>query len=298
VKTIVFGMPGNERLADALAKSVGMDRGIIHVDRFPDGESHIRLATDVSGRNAIIVCGLDHPDGKMLPLIFAASAARDFGARRIGIVAPYFAYLRQDARFQSGDALSSVHFAKLVSRYFDWIACMDPHLHRFKSMEALCSIPVVAIHAAPAIGEWIRANVVSPVIVGPDDESRQWASDVAERAGAPYEILRKERKGDRDVNIVLPSGGPDWSGLTPVLLDDIISTGGTMMTAVARLLESGSRPPVCVGVHAIFADDSYEKLRKSGAARVVTCNTIAHESNAIDVDPAIVNGVLGLLGRR
>src|SRR5690606_19684255 len=147
---------------------------------------------------------------------------------------------------------------------------------------------------APAMAAWISANVSDAVIIGPDDESEQWVAEVAHLAAAPHAILHKERKGDHEVEISLPHTGR-WRGRTPVLLDDIISSGGTMMAAVGRLRAAGLAARVCLGVHAVFAQDAYSKLRTCGAAGVITCNTIQHSSNAIDVHPAIVEGVRALL---
>jgi ribose-phosphate pyrophosphokinase len=124
-------------------------------------------------------------------------------------------------------------------------------------------------------------------VIGPDGESEQWAAEVARGAGAPWLVLEKTRRGDRDVTVSVPDAGR-LGGRTPVLVDDIISTARTMIAAVAHLVRLGSTPPpVCVGVHAVFAGDAQAELQAAGAARIVTTNTIAHPTNAIDIVPAI-----------
>jgi len=180
-----------------------------------------------------------------------------------------------------GEAITSRTFASVLSRAFDWIATVDPHLHRYPTLGDVYSIPGVVAHAAPELARWIRENVESPIIIGPDGESAQWAEEVAGAAGAPVAILEKRRHGDRDVEISPPK--VDLGRHTPVLIDDIISSARTMAEAVRVLAREGAASPVCVGVHAVFAGGAEEALRAAGVSRVVTCNTIVHPTNAIDV---------------
>src|SRR6516165_4278571 len=112
---VIFALPGNEAITGALATQLGAELGTSEVRRFPDGDSYVRLDTPVAGRAVILVCTLDRPDEKFLPLSFMATTARELGADRVGLVSPYLAYMRQDKRFRSGEAVSSVHFAKLLS---------------------------------------------------------------------------------------------------------------------------------------------------------------------------------------
>jgi ribose-phosphate pyrophosphokinase len=233
---------------------------------------------------------LHDPDSKIPALLFAASTARELGAARVGLVAPYLAYMRQDKRFTEGESVTSLHFAKLISRYVDWLVTVDPHLHRRTSLDDIYSVPSIVVHAAPLLAQWIRANVDSPVLIGPDSESEQWVSEVAREANAPWLVLEKIRRGDRDVSVSIPDPGA-LRDRTPVLVDDIISTARTMMAAAHHLAGRGLAPPVCVGVHAVFAGTAYADLAAAGVARVVTCNTIAHESNAIDVSGPLAEAV-------
>ena len=283
MKAIICALPGNEAVADALALQLHAERGELRVRRFPDEESHVRFGCDVSGRPVVLVCSLDRPDQKLLQLAFAADAARDLGAVRVGVVAPYLAYMRQDMRFQPGEAVTSLSFARMVSGFADWLLCVDPHLHRHLSLREIYSIPAVTAHAAPAMAKWISTYVRSPVIVGPDSESEQWVSEVARLAVAPYALLEKVRKGDMDVEVTMEHPAR-WREHTPVLVDDIISSAGTMIAAANFLREAGLQAPVCVGVHAIFGGDAYQRLRAC-VGDVITCNTVIHPSNAIDVTP-------------
>lgn len=140
------------------------------------------------------------------------------------------------------------------------------------------------------ISKWINENVQQPVLIGPDSESEQWVSKVAADANAPYIILEKIRKGDRNVRVSVPHV-EKYKEYIPVLVDDIISTAHTMLETIGHLKKAAMKPPVCIGIHAVFADKAYVKLLKAGAEKVVTCNTITHPSNAICVDEVLAGEV-------
>lgn len=291
---VILPLPDNTASAERLAAELRAERGFVLVRRFPDGETYVRLLTPISGREVVLVCTLDRPDDKLLPLVMLAAAARDLGASRVGLVAPYLCYLRQDRRFQPGEAITSVPFAQLLSRFMDWLVTIDPHLHRYGSLADIYPIPTHTAHAAPLIADWIRARVPDPVVVGPDSESAQWVAAVAAEADAPYVVLKKIRHGDRDVDISLPDIDR-WRGRTPVLVDDIVSTAATLIKTVGHLRLIRMPPPVCICVHGIFADQAFEDLRAAGAGPIVTCNTVPHASNAIDVSVLLARGVRQIL---
>jgi ribose-phosphate pyrophosphokinase len=282
MRPILFAMPGGEPFAARLATLTECEQHDLLVRRFPDGESYVRLLTDVKDRDVIFVCMLDRPDDKILPLYFAASIARELGARRIGLVIPYLPYMRQDARFRDGEGITSAHFGRLVSGFCDWLVTVDPHLHRHHDLAEVYSVATTVVHAAPEIAQWIAANVRDPIIVGPDSESEQWTAEVAKNAGCPYTVLQKTRRGDRDVEIA----APDLAGLpgrTPVLVDDIVSTGRTMIAAASHFRTLGAPPPICIAVHPLFSGDAYVALQAAGVDRIASCNTVTHSSNRIDV---------------
>jgi ribose-phosphate pyrophosphokinase len=294
MKPIVFALPGNDYLADRIGASLSIDVGALSVHRFPDGEVRIRLHESVAGRSVILTAGLERADDKILALLFTAATARDLGATSVGLVAPYLAYMRQDRGFEPGEGVSARHFAQLLTSTFDWLLTVDPHLHRTARLEDLYTIPARAAATAPLVGDWIASHVERPVIIGPDAESAQWVQSVATHIGAPQVLLSKRRAGDASVTIQQP----DLSacvGHNPVLVDDIIASGATMIAATRLLLAAGWPAPVCVGVHAVFAGDSYALLQRAGAARVVTCNTIAHPSNEIEISGVVTAELTQLL---
>ena len=300
MSTVLLSLPGNETLTGSLAVALDVanakifELGQIALRRFPDQESYVRIDSRLDGKSAILVSSLSRPDEKILPLIFVADTARELGASEVGLVAPYLAYMRQDRRFHPGEGVTSKYFARLLSSSFDWLVTVDPHLHRHSSLSELYDIRTQVVHAAAPLAEWIGANVAQPLIVGPDSESEQWVSAVAKAVGAPHIVLEKVRSGDRDVAISVPQV-EQWRHHTPVLVDDIVSTARTMIATVKHLTAANMPSPVCVAVHAVFADSAYEDLAAAGAARIVSCNTIVHPSNGIDLTSSLASAVRSIL---
>ena len=292
----IYPWPGQSALANALAPALAdLDArtAALALHAFPDGETLVEVEPPAAGGDALIACTLDHPDARTVPLLLAARTLRELGAARVGLVAPYLAYMRQDRRFRPGQALSARGYAALLAAHFDGLVTVDPHLHRIRDLAEVYPIPVRVVHAAPALAAWIRDHVRDPLVIGPDGESAQWAADVAARAAAPLIVLNKQRLGDADVRVSVPDLAR-WPGRTPVLIDDIISSGRTAAAALAHLRAAGTLPPVCVAVHGLFAGDAYHELLEAGAARVVTTTSVAHAAAQIDIGALIAAGVRDL----
>ena len=287
---LILALPGGERLAGRLHRELRGAPGALTIHRFPDGEIRVRISGDAAGRDVVLVGPLDRPDSKILPLLFAAATARELGATAVGLVAPYLAYLRQDAAFQPGEAVSARHFARLLSETASWLVTVDPHLHRVHDLGELFSIRTEIVHAAPLVARWIQEHVTRPVIIGPDAESAQWVEQVATGVGAPWVTLVKRRRGDRTVELSLPSMTA-VRHLRPVLVDDIVSSGGTMLAAVRLLLAAGFARPKLVAVHPVVAGGAAENIEETGSLELVTCNTIDHPTNRIDVTGAVLTAV-------
>ena len=283
MKSIVyFSLPGNESLMDKMACNTNAEIGKAIIHNFPDGESYIRILSDVKDKYIVIICSLNKPDEKVVPLYFFCKTAKSLGAKQVCLVAPYHAYMRQDQIFHFGEGVTATYFAELISGFVDGIITIDPHLHRIKSLSEVYRIPNSVIHATNGISKWIKENVKNPVLIGPDEESKQWVSLVAKKAEAPFLILKKIRHSDTEVDISIPKV-EHYENRTPVLLDDIISTAQTMIETVHHLNKEGMKPVVCIGIHAVFSGNAYKELLKCGVAKIVTCNTIDHPSNAIDL---------------
>lgn len=279
---VLLPFPLQRRLAESMASPLHARLGRLDWRRFPDGESLVAIDDALDGASVAIVASLHHPDEMALALRFAAATAREFGAQRVGLIAPYLAYMRQDKRFHSGEAVSAPLFARFLEESFDWLVSADPHLHRNLQLSNLYRIAARAVATAPLVADWIRGEVPDAIVIGPDSESEQWVSEIARRADVPHQVLNKIRHGDRDVEVSLPDAAAA-RGRTPVIVDDIVSSGRTVIETIGHLKRLGLPPPICVAIHAVFAADAYQQLLTSGAARVVSTDSIAHASNAISI---------------
>jgi ribose-phosphate pyrophosphokinase len=293
---LIASLPGSEPLGAGLAERLGARRQPVDMRRFPDGESYVRINGQLRDAPLVIVGSLNRPDAKLLPLLLLAATGRELGAAEVGLVAAYLPYLRQDRRFRPGEAVSAVHFARLLADRFDWVVTIEPHLHRLQHLGDIYDVPACAVSAAPLIAAWIRDNIDRPLIIGPDEESRQWVEPAAAAADAPFVVARKCRVGDFHVEVALPDLAA-FRDRTPVVLDDIVSTGGTVAQIVRMLVGGGFPAPACVAVHGIFAGDAYDRIVRAGAKVIATCNTIPHGSNAIDVTAHLAEAARGMLER-
>lgn len=282
---IIFAWPTDAVLAHHTAKCLNAKEGQWSLHTFPDTELKVTINSDVNNEDVWIVASLDQVNEKIMALILIADTCRSLGARSVNLIAPYLAYMRQDIRFHPGESISAHVFAGLISRYFDKLITVDPHCHRIKQLSDVYTIPCVTLHAQPLFKEYIEKNIPSPLIIGPDAESEQWTAELAKCMNAPYVVLEKNRLGDAQVEIELPDLR-EYRDRTPVFVDDIISTGKTVMVSMDKLAIQGFEKPYVLAVHGLFAGDAYAKLLER-TPHIITTNSIMHPSSQIDLAPLL-----------
>lgn len=290
---ILFPLFGYDDFAKAIHQALSFPIGKLTIHTFPDEEIKIKIDSTIANQEIILIGSLDRPNIKIAPLIFAAKTAREMKVAKIGLITPYLPYMRQDKQFQKGESITSKYFAEIIANTFDWLFTIDPHLHRWHSLSDLYKIHTMELHTSDLIAHWIEENVAKPLLIGPDSESQQWVSSIAEKVNAPFLILEKKRVSDDVVLVSIPKINL-YRDHTPVLVDDIISTAKTMIATIKHLKTLKTKPAICIGIHAIFADNAYQNLLQEGAERIVTCNTIHHISNEIDVKSLMINGLKDL----
>ncbi len=256
------------------------------IHAFPDGEIRVRVPESVY-ETAVVVCTLDHPSEKTLALTFICDVLRGMGVTRLWLVIPYLAYMRQDIAFHPGEGVSAASYARLLSRLADALVTIDPHLHRITRLEEVYSLPATTLHATDVLGDWLAGQLPGKaLLIGPDRESEQWVTAVAARCHQPFRVLDKERLGDRQVVIRVPDLSAE--GLeTVVLVDDMVSTGHTLMKVAQQLQAQGIRDIRAVCVHALFDTGTADEMREAGIRELISCNTVFHDSNRMDVTPLL-----------
>jgi len=288
MKPILFTL-GTHPLTVPLCETLVLEQGKLDQRRFPDGESYLRVESDVNGRQCLVLVSLAWPDENFLPLAFLSDTLRELGATSVGLVAPYLCYMRQDCRFMDGEAITSRTFAGLVSDKFDWLVTVDPHLHRYQSLNEIYRIPNQVVQAAPELANWLGSKS-QILLVGPDAESEQWVAQIAGQSGHPFVIGEKERRGDRDVVVSLPDLSC-YQDYTAVIIDDVIASGHTLLQCMEALQQHGIQQIECAAVHGIFADKIDRQLVENGLQQLVTTNSIPHRSNQIDLSELLCDPI-------
>lgn len=275
-----------EAAGRALAAALGAPFGLVRTHRFPDGE--LLPTVPAPAPTVVVYRSLDRPNDKLVELVLACEAWRRLGVGRLVLAAPYLAYMRQDRAFEPGQAVSQRAIAMLLARCFDRLVCVDPHLHRIARLgEVFGAMPATSLSAAACVGDWLRANGASEaVLLGPDEESARLVGTVAERLGAPWTIMAKTRRGDRSVDVgpIEPAAVRDRE---VVLVDDICSSGATLMAAAREALELGARRVRAVVVHALFDDAVAVRMRSAGISEIASTDSVTHATNRIRLAPVL-----------
>ena len=212
------------------------------------------------------------------------------GANRLILVAPYLCYMRQDAAFRRGEAISQRVVGRLLSQVVDRVTTVDAHLHRTTEIKSIFpNIMVDNLSAMPAIAEALRTAGLDAemIIVGPDAESEPWVSDLAGRIGVAYAVAQKIRRSDRSVDIAL-ANPQMFKGHPVLLIDDIVSSGGTMVACAKALVAAGSLSIDAIITHAVFPADVADRIAGAGVRFIRSTHTVPHPTNAIVLDSMFV----------
>lgn len=286
---LVLGFADYREQGEALARELGLPFALIEVHRFPDGESKVTLPAGLP--EALCICrSLDHPNDKLVELLLSVITARQQGVKRVTLVAPYLCYMRQDIAFRPGEVVSQQVIGRFLASLFERVVTVDPHLHRIERLsQALPGIEAIALQSAALMADFIATHARHPLLLGPDEESAQWVRAIAAPLGLDYAIARKERLGDRQVTIKLPAH--DYQRHEVILVDDMISTGRTLINVARQLRQQGAETIHCLVTHALFADEVTQALHAAGIDQIWSCDSITHPSNAIALAPLLASAL-------
>ena len=290
-KIAIQSLPSSIGDATRLASRLGVPMHEIALHRFPDEELRVTVAT--AAATTILYLPLDQPNDKLLALLFSAEALRRGGVRRLVLVAPYLCYMRQDAAFHAGEAISQKAVGQLIAGIVDRIITVDAHLHRTKTIaEVFPGIEADDLSAMPAIADQLRTAGFDPnaVVVGPDAESEPWVSELAGRLGLAHLVARKTRRSDRSVAIDF-ADAKLLAGRPAILVDDIVSSGATLMTCAKALAAVGTAVIDAVITHALFAPELTRDLIGAGIRSIRSTTSVPHPSNAIALDAVLADAL-------
>ncbi len=293
---LLIGFPEYREQAQRLASAAGIAYADALIHQFPDGESRIRLPESLPVH--VVLCRtLDHPNSKLLELILAAATARELGAERITLVAPYLCYMRQDAAFQAGEAVSQQIVGTLLSQWMDALITVDAHLHRVHQLKNAVPVsPAINLSATSEMSDFLGKQIEDPLLVGPDEESEQWVAAIARDRKLDYCVARKERFGDQQVRVSLPDA--EYRDRHIVLVDDVASTGHTLEEAARELAPFQPASISILVTHALFVGDAEERLHRAGIGHIWSTDAIPHASNALHLERLLAEALNGCTNPR
>lgn len=285
---IIVGGSASRNLSVRLARALGGKLVRSEVERFPDGELHVRLKGRVRNQHVVVVQSTCSPQNdNLIELFLLLDTSRDLGAKRITAVVPYLAYARQDKRFKSGEAISLHTMGKLIEAAGgDELITVD--IHEPKGLQNF-PIPTRNLTAMPLLGQHLRKlRLKNPVMIGGDQGSEVRAKLAAEPLGAPHDYLVKHRISPTRVE-TRPKR-LDVRGHEAVIVDDIISTGGTVIEAARIMRQQGASKIYAVCTHGVFAANALRRLRKAGI-RVIATDTIEGPASQVSVAPLVAQAL-------
>ena len=257
-----------------------------HPGGFPDGERYVRLLGPVAGEHVVLV-QTTHPDPMIVEFLLLADAIRDAGARRITAVVPYFGYGRQDKRFLDGEPISAKTIAKHIAVDCDELLTMaipaDPEILK------TFPLPTREVSGMPAIGRYLKSAKVD-VLLAPDEGALRLAKEASAIAGVPFDFLVKERIDSYTVTIEPKALAV--KGKSVGIVDDVISTGGTIATAAKELKVQGARRVIAACVHGLFVGKAEANLK--ACDEVVATDTVLSPHTKVSVAPEFAAAIRAL----
>ncbi|MEM4254863.1 MAG: ribose-phosphate diphosphokinase [Candidatus Norongarragalinales archaeon] len=291
--SIVIGCSQGRVLGKLLAKRLKIPYFDLSTEKFPDGETRIRFRQKLSGKKVLLVQSMyPFPNDSLVELLLATETARELGAKHVFAVVPYFAYARQDTRFNDGECVSNKIVARMVEDAgADAFITVATHLHRISSLRDIFTrIHSQNVLLGKEIADYAIARKLKPsLVVGPDWESKPLVREVALRLHCPSYVFRKQRLSGRKVKSFL-TPGLDCRGKRVLLVDDIASTGNTLVSVAKILKKNGAKSVDCAVAHLLDEKGGKSVLRK-GVDSLASSNSVSSAFSKIDCSQALAHAV-------
>ena len=281
---IVVSGSQSQNLAFKVAKLLNTKLTRVEYKRFPDNEIYVRVVDEINDDEAVIINTQKNQNDAIVETILLCDALRDEGVKNITLVAPYLAYARQDKKFNPGEAISIRALAKIYSNIVDKLITINPHETHIKEF---FTIPFIYGDAIPKLAEYVKDKLDNPIVLAPDKGALEFAKTASEILNAEYDYLEKTRLSPTEIQIAPKT--LDAKDRDVLIIDDIISTGGTMATAVKLLKEQGAKKIIAACVHPVLIGDALNKLYSAGVEEVVGTDTYLSEVSKVSVAEIIVD---------
>ncbi|KIH77262.1 ribose-phosphate pyrophosphokinase [Geoalkalibacter ferrihydriticus] len=257
-----------------LTKALGIAPARCLIEDFADGEIRVEVKEPVSGGEVFVLQSTAAPaDRHLFEMLLLADACRRRGARRLTAVIPYFGYARQDRRVSGEEPIAARLMTDLLAARYDRIVAVDLHN---AAIEGFSGIPLAHLTALPLLAEAFREyRKPDQVLVAPDAGAVKLAQRYGELLRLPVAYIEKVRKSDQEVEVQAITG--EVKDRAPVLVDDMISTGGTLIAAMEALLKEGARPEFSIiAAHALLVGQARARLEEFSIQRIISTDSVAN----------------------
>jgi ribose-phosphate pyrophosphokinase len=276
----IIGGTASKNIAEDLAKELKIPLANTISKRFPDDEFYVRITEDIRKKDVIIV-QTTYPDPNLVELFLLQNAAEESGAKNITVVIPYYGYARQDTKFQDGEPISAKAIANLISLTADKVITVDPHkehiLDFFSTSAQSCT-------AVPEIAKYFKNKKID-MILAPDKGALERAKQASDIINCEFDHMEKTRIDGTTVEI--KPKNLDAQNKNVAIIDDIISTGGTMAKSIKELKKQGAKKVYVSCTHGLFAGEAIKKLSTSGCDEIISTDTIKSRFSKVKIAPAV-----------
>lgn len=282
---LIVPTSSSEKLCEDLSPKLNAVVADRTVKRFPDGELYVRIDSDVSDQDTVVI-GSTRSDSDIIEMLLTLNAVREASPGKLTVVFPYFGYSRQHKIYKPGEAISSKVFTKAIGAYADNMYAVDIH---DEETFRYSPVPFENINIIKSIGKHFEKHNLD-YVVSPDDGGSERAKKVSEMLDVETFYLNKVRVDSRTVRMEVPD--VDLKGKNVLLVDDIISTGGTIMKSASIMREKGASNVYISAVHGIFTNNSGPKI-KEYADEVAVTDTIESEFSTISIAGEVAEKLRG-----
>lgn len=282
---IVIGGSASGNLAKELANELGCDCVPASTQIFPDGECYTKVDLETLEGQDVVIVQNTFPDNKLVEALLIEDAVRSLNPKSVTLVVPYFGYARQDRVFNKGEPESAKVMCRVLALGCDRMITVD--IHKENILEALGK-PYRDVKAAPVIGKYFEDKGID-MVLSPDIGAAGRAKIVGETMGLPHDHLQKTRLSGTEVRIAPAT--MDVKGKRILIVDDMVSTGGTIIAASNALVEAGADSVTVACTHGVFANNALDRFEDSKVDDVLCCNTLENPVSKISVAGIVAGAV-------
>jgi len=276
----IVGGTASKTVAEGLSKELSVPLARIISKRFPDDELYIRILDDISGEDVIIV-QTTYPDSNIVELFLLQNAVKEAGAKEVTVAIPYFGYARQDKKFEDGEPISAKAIASLISLNADKVITVDPHKEHILDF---FTIPAFSCSAVTELAKFLKKKEVD-MVLAPDKGALDRAKQASKIINCDFDYMEKTRIDGTTVKI--KPKNLEAQNKNVAIIDDIISTGGTMAKSIKELKKHGAKKIFVACTHGLFVEGAVKKIVSAGCNEIISTDTIKSDFSKVKIAPCI-----------